>query len=54
MNNSYDEYVKNFCIETLVDYGYEADDFDFYDLAEHDLYIWNTVDDAVIVVREFY
>lgn len=52
--DNYNDYVTQFCKDTLVEYGYNAEDFDFYDLAEHDLYIWNTVDDQVIVVEEFY
>ena len=50
----YEKYVENFCKEVLTQYGYKEEDFDFYDLAEHDLYIWNCVDDQVIVIEEFY
>ena len=45
---TYDEYVKELCIFEVGE-----DRFDFYDLAEHDLYIYCT-DDTVKVIRDFY
>ena len=45
---TYDEYIKRLCI-----FKVGIDRFDFYDLAEHDLYIYCT-DDTVEVVRDFY
>ena len=45
---SYDEYVKQICISYVGE-----DNFDFYDLAEHDLYFY-CVDDNVMVIENFY
>ena len=53
MEQDYNDYIKSVCIEALINYGYDAQDFSFYDLAEHDLYIY-TVDGDVIMVEEFY
>ena len=45
---SFKEYTKRYC-EVLVG----VNRFDFYDLAEHDLYIYCT-DDTVEVIENFY
>lgn len=45
----YNDYVIDFCKSYLPD----PDEFDFYDLAEHDLYIW-TISGEVYLVEDFY
>ena len=45
---SYNEYVRQLCILYVGE-----DNFDFYDLIEHDLYIYCT-DNTVMVVENFY
>ena len=45
---SYNEYVRQLCILYVGE-----DNFDFYDLIEHDLYIYCT-DDNVMVIANFY
>lgn len=45
---SYDEYVEQICILYVGE-----DNYDYYDLAEHDLYIY-CADDTVMVVENFY
>lgn len=45
---TFDEYVKETCIVFVG-----ANNFDYYDLAEHDLYIYCT-DDTVEVIENFY
>lgn len=45
---SYNEYVRQLCILYVGE-----DNFDFYDLIEHDLYIYCT-DGNVIVIEKFY
>ena len=45
---TFDEYVEAICILYV---GIER--FDYYDLAEHDLYIYCT-DDEIEIVRNFY
>lgn len=45
---SYNEYVRQLCILYVGE-----DNFDFYDLIEHDLYIYCT-DESVIIIKNFY
>ena len=45
---SFSEYTRRYC-EIVVG----IDNFDYYDLAEHDLYIYCT-DDAIEVIENFY
>ena len=51
---SYREFVDDYCRIMVADSGLDPDKYyDFYDLAEHDLYIYLTNED-VIVIRDFY
>ena len=45
---TYDEYVRETCILYVG-----ADRFDYYDLAEHDLYIYCT-DGTIAIISNFY
>ena len=45
---SYNEYVKQLCISYVG-----KDNFDFYDLIDHDLYIY-CLNDEVVVISNFY
>ena len=45
---SYNEYVRQLCILYVGE-----DNFDFYDLIDHDLYIYCT-DETVVVIEKFY